>query len=636
MFYFCTPMQQRFIKIFFLIVALGIGNTSLFAQTKFTATIDPGTIGKDETAQLQFTVENGSQVESIDPPELKDFTIVGGPNQQSSMEIVNGVTTQSVGVSYFIQPKAVGTFTIPAAAAKVDGKILHSNSVTITVTAKPTGNTPQNNITNINMSPFAGFPGMDDMAQQNIPNDNILKKGENVQDKINKNIFIKAEANKTSCYVGEPVVVTYKSYSRLPFDITYGKSPAFNGFSMIDMTRQNNVDAAQKIEKLGGKDYAVNDLMKVQLYPLQAGKLNVGTFETTDNVHFIKEEYAQSAANDIFQNAMPADAMVNQQVTIKNNPVFITVKPLPDKDKPASFKGAVGNFTISSSIDKDSFSTDDAGKLSVTINGSGNMLLINSPIVSWPQQMESFDPKITDNLDKTQVPVTGSKQFDYTFTVQSAGKYMLPPVTFSFFDPKAETYKTVSTKPLSIIVTQGVKNIASTSSGPLSNYNNRSFFDKLSNIPLLSVELSALLALLALFFWFNRKKKRQDINITEKEEKPQQSTANVETEQPGKYLSLSEEKLLIHDSKGFYEALNKEVRSFLSAYLHILPEEINKKRIAEELDKRGISFITNLKVQQLIENIELQLYTPIHVNSQLEESFTNAKEMIYSLESIAR
>jgi oxygen tolerance protein BatD len=622
-------MQLRFIKIFLFLFTLGIYHTDLFAQVKFTAEANPPTIGKDETTELRFTVDNAKQVDEITPPALNDFTIVSGPNQESSMQNINGVITQSVGMSYLIQPKSIGSFTIPAATAKADGKTLYSNSVTINVTAHSTGNTPQNNVT---ISPFAGFPGMDDPIEQG--SENVLKKGENVQEKINKNMFLKAETDKTSCYVAEPIVVTYKSYSRLQSESSVTKTPAFNGFSMIDITPHNNGNnAVGRIEKLDGRAYNAYTLMKVQLYPLQPGQLNLGTVQTDNAIHFFKEEPTQNAADAFFQSMMSSGEMVNQEVTLKNKPVFITVKPLPEKGKPLSFKGAVGNFIVTASLDKDSLTTDDAGKLTLTIHGAGNMTLLNAPVIVWPVAIESFEPKLTDSLDKTKVPVTGSKQFDYNFTIQQPGKYIIPSIEFSFFDPATATYKTVSTKALPITVTKGINKNTDTQATATGNNNNNAG-DQL-NISKLVIELSALLIVLALFFWSNRKKDKEPATVTE-EIISEQPISNTDKEEHKNYLRLSEEKLLQHDSKGFYEALNKEVKEFLSAYFHILPEEINKKRIAEELDKKGVSFSVAIKVQQLMDHIEWQLYTPVHANAQLEESFANAKEMIYSLDSAAR
>ncbi|MEI9935420.1 MAG: BatD family protein [Ferruginibacter sp.] len=86
----------------------------------------PATIGKDETAQLTLTIENAGQVQSINTPQLKDFTIVGGPSQETSMQSINGSMTQSSSLIYVIKPNAVGKFVIPSTTANADGKTLQS------------------------------------------------------------------------------------------------------------------------------------------------------------------------------------------------------------------------------------------------------------------------------------------------------------------------------------------------------------------------------------------------------------------------------------------------------------------------------------------------------------------------------
>ena len=203
---------------------------ALLAQARFTATISPATIGKNETAELRLMIENARQVEQIIPPSLKDFIIISGPNQESGMETTNGVTKQYIGITYQLQPKAKGNFAIAAATATADGKTLKSNQVTIQVTNAST-TTNQNN----NSSPFAGLSFFDEQVQQTNNRDFILKKGENIPAKIDKNIFIRVEANKTSCYIGEPIVVTYKLFTRLKSESNIVKNPSFNGFSVLTL-----------------------------------------------------------------------------------------------------------------------------------------------------------------------------------------------------------------------------------------------------------------------------------------------------------------------------------------------------------------------------------------------------------------
>ena len=134
---------------------------------------------------------------------------------------------------------------------------------------------------------------------------------------------------------------------------------------------------------------------------------------------------------------------------------MIHVKPLPLATKPASFTGAVGNFTIEGVVEKNNFTTDDAGKLKITISGQGNLTLINAPDIAWPHDIEGYDPAVKDELNKLTVPVSGKKTIDYSFTVAKAGTYILPSVEFSYFDIAANKYKVINTKPITITVAKG-------------------------------------------------------------------------------------------------------------------------------------------------------------------------------------
>ena len=238
------------------------------AQVRFSASVSPSTIGRDEMAQLKLTVENAGEVQRIDPPSLKNFTIVSGPNQESGMSMVNGQVNRYIALTYIIRPKSTGSFIIPSAGAKADGAEYKSNAVTVKVVTNPTGNSP---FTGNSANPFAGMDIFDDPAPRRISPDYILKKGEDPVQKINRNMFVRLEVDRRSCYVGEPVVATYKLYTRLKSESNLVKNPSFNGFSVIDLQQPDNT--SYQVEKLNGRDYNVYIVRKVQLYPLLAGDL---------------------------------------------------------------------------------------------------------------------------------------------------------------------------------------------------------------------------------------------------------------------------------------------------------------------------------------------------------------------------
>ncbi len=608
---------------------------TLLAQTRFTATISPSSIGKNETAELKLMIENAGQVEQLALPSLKDFIIVSGPNQESGIQNNNGVTKQYIGVSYQLRPKQKGNFTIGPASVKADGKILRTNAVTIEVTNSSATNKRNGGSSSLN--PFSFF---DEPVQQQADNrDFILKKGENIAAKIDKNIFIKVDVDKTSCYIGEPIVVTYKLFTRLKSESNITKNPSFNGFSVIDLGQPGS--SFYSIEKLNSRAYNVYTLRKSQLYPLQAGAMDIETVEVENNIHFIKETFLRSHqvnADDISnweRTGIPSEAMQDEKVTLQSKPIVIMVKPLPDTNKPASFRGAVGSFTLQTAVEKNNLFTDDAGKLQLVIVGQGNINLVNAPEIAWPQGIESYEAKITESLNNQAVPITGSKNFEYPFTVAKEGTYTLPAVEYSYFDPLLKKYKTITSKQIVITVTKGTGKTTAAKNDMINKNSNGHFTDTLFTNRGWFIFPVAFLIFAGLFFWIkseNNKEKAQAIALKEKEIKPVMAElANV----PVNPLIDTEAMLVQHNSKGFYEALNKELRKFLAGQLNVAVESINKKCIAEELDKKGVAVGTGLQIQQLLYDVEWQLYTPFTDENKMEEMYQAANTIVHAFSPVS-
>ncbi|MBK7557473.1 MAG: BatD family protein [Chitinophagaceae bacterium] len=173
--------------------------------------------------------------------------------------------------------------------------------------------------------------------------------------------------------------VTYKLYTRLKSESNLVKNPSFNGFSVLDLQLPNDM-GGYSIEKFDGREYNVYNIRKVQLYPLLPGNLELGTAEIENKIIFIKAEYANQQSggmNDVFRDfanaAIPAEGIEEQKVILQNKPTSVLVKSLPEENKPAGFKGAVGKFTIESRVLQNNFSTDDAGNMAIIISGAGNL-----------------------------------------------------------------------------------------------------------------------------------------------------------------------------------------------------------------------------------------------------------------------
>lgn len=617
-------------SIFFILLLAGL---QTHAQVKFSASATPSTVGKDEYVQLKLMVENAHEVEQIVPPDLGNFTIISGPNQESGMSMINGAVKRYIALSFILKPKKNGSFTIPPALAKADAGDYKSNPVKIKVTANPTGNSQGLNLYN---APFGGLDPYADPTPRSTFSDYILRKGEDPQEKISRNMFVHVEVDRKSCYVGEPVVATYKLFTRLKSESNMIKNPSFNGFSVLDLQQPNDMSYTR--EKFEGRDYNVYLIRKVQLYPLLPGELEVGIAEVENNVHFIKAEYA-NRQRDIFDDmfsdfadaSIPAEGVENVKVTLKSKPITVSVMPLPDAGKPATFKGAVGVFDILAKVEHNNFTTDDAGNLAIIISGKGNLQLVNAPAVTWPDAVEGFDSKATDDLFKGVVPVSGRKIFEYPFTVSKPGTYTIPAVSFSYFDDREEKYKTVFTQPVTIQVARGTgkskRPVVNSISGKEENMLTRFFSNRLR-----VVSLVAAIIVISLIVWLKRdagKSATPEQVLVEEEKIPAEEepvlTALDDQQNP---LEAAAQSLQREDAGEFFKQLNLGLKNFLAVKLRLPAEELSRKLIAEQLDSKGISNETAVDLQELIDEIEWQLYTPFVDREKMKAMYNRANDLV--------
>jgi hypothetical protein len=589
------------------------------AQARFIASISPAVIGKDETAELKFTIENGQQSQLVSIPSLQNFTIISGPNKENGMESINGNVRRYNIYTYTIQPRRIGDFTIGVATARIDGKLLQTKPVHLKVINAATGNSPSAN------DPFAGLSPFEDPVAVNTYNDFVIKKGENVQDKINKNIFIKVQTDKTTCFIGEPIVVTYKLYTRLKSESNIIKSPSFSGFSVIDLTSVSYENYS--IEKMDGRMYNVYILRRAQLYPLQAGTATLEMVEVENNINFIKADFLKNNNIDdyiggVFQPALPPEAVQAEKITLQSKPVSITVKALPANDSAVLYNGAVGDFSIQSWVENPHFATDETGKLHVTISGSGNLTLVNAPEVKWPSGIEVFEAVVKDTLNRFSVPVSGSITYHIPFTVAKAGSYTLPPILFTFFYANSGMYKTIKTQPIVLIVTKGTgKKIVGNEAHKSSNDN---FFETILTNRWMIIAPIALLIIAGLLFWLKMDSKKLAQTTIGSNTTYNENSVLAEKQLPFDQPVLhpfeqSEAMLLQQDARQFYKTLLKELLQLLVVKLKLGNSDLSKTQIEEALDKTGISLGEMLTIKQLLNDIELQLYTPFadEINQQV-------------------
>ncbi len=540
----------------------------------------------------------------------------------SGMTSVNGNVKQYIAISYILKPKHKGKINIAGATAVIAGKTCRSNGVTVNVVENNSG---QNN--NVMQSPFAGLDPFEEEQPAARFEDYILKKGESVQEKVNRNMQLKLHTDKTSVYEGEPILATYKLYSRLKSESNLTKNPSFNGFSVVDMQQNDGLNNYGR-EKLNGKEYNVYIIRKAQLYPLQSGTIELETATMDNRIQFVQ----YNGSNSTGAYTIDPNALVTENVSLSSKPLIVTVKPLPEQGKPLSFKGAVGNFKIEATLEKNNFSTQETGKLILSIAGKGNMQLLTCPDISWPAGFEAFELKVTDNTDKTTIPISGSKTFEIPFSVQNTGNYIFPSINFSFFDPATASYKILSTKeiPFSVVKSTAV------AAAPAAVFHQKeeSIFNKLFARRWLIILLIAGIIFVALILFLIRKEKKDspvrlpaDAAVLNHEKKFS-NIINAAQQNP---LSKTAQCLLQEECITFYSILNAELKDYLAKIFNYNSAAINTKTISTIMEKAGIGNDTSLLVVQLIKDIEWQLYTPFEKTEQVNSIYARAQTVIQML-----
>jgi hypothetical protein len=385
----------------------------------------------------------------------------------------------------------------------------------------------------------------------------------------------------------------------------------------------------------------VYTIRKAQLYPLQDGTIELESATLENNVQFLKEDAKALQDNlDGFMNGfnLGEDALITETVSLTSKPVSIKVKPLPEAGKPLSFNGAVGKFDFTANLEKNSFTTDETGKLTLVVSGAGNLQLVTAPEIKWPAHLEPFESKVTDELLQSDVPVSGRKIFEIPFTVQVPGNYQIPSIEFSFFDPATASYKHIATNPISFTIIKG-------SIKPLyiAGINEKkspvSFAKKMFENRGWIVAVIGLMMALGLMGWIKQERKKNQklsspvVMQVEEENETINRLAEMAATEPQNPLGLAENCLNSIDCREFYTLLNQDLKTFFAQKFSIPIQEINLKKILAAMDNAGIDNKVALQVQQLFQDIEWQLYTPFERNDLMNQLYSRAQSTLQLIQT---
>jgi hypothetical protein len=531
---------------------------SLNAQVFFVATSDAKQVALGDVFQVKFTLNN-AQSDKFTPPSFTDFMVVGGPNRSNMTQGVNGVWQSSETISYVLQGKKEGQFTVGAATIVAGGKTYNSAPLTIEVTKG-------------NRQTFGNLP-----------------------DNSKEGVMIRAEISQPEAYVGQQVILDYKIYSRVDVNnMDIVKEPTFDGFFKRKLQSFPEIDSRVTI---GGKQYLSRILGRVALFPQREGVLSIDPMGA--HVSILRNDN-----RDPFFGSL-----MGENVVLQSNTAQVKVKPLP-ASAPTNFTGGIGSFQMETFMTKTNGSTDDVFSLKMKIVGNGDAKKWVAPKFATIEGLEIYEAKtLKEEETENQGEIQTVKEFEYLIMPKKAGQYTLKP-EFVYYDTEGGQYKTLSNNEFNITVTQGNNKVATVSSDDFDMQSNTSLISRIGHIfETAWVRNIPILLLLGIGGFYGYKLYQN----TRKKPDNQEVIAEILTIDNAQIIAqqhLAQADIFQNQNKGqsFYEEISKAMFTYASGKLNIPLSEFTKSNIEEKLTDLKISPTSIQNFIAIIKNCELALF----------------------------
>lgn len=596
-------MKQKLLGILLLVF------TSQFSWAQdatLVASTSRNQVGVGEQFQITYTLKGAGS--NFRAPDMHDFVVLSGPNQSSSMEIINGNMSQSISLSYIIAAQREGKFTIGPAAISSNGKQVNSKSLVIEVVKNP--------------------------AAQNSRNGQQAMDGDD-----NSDLFLRAFVDKSKVYVGEQLVVTFKIYTKVSIvQNALTKAPVFNGFWSEDIVSPNQ-QATLRPEVFDGVQYQAAEIKKTVIMPQRAGSL-----EITEMVMDVVKRVQQRSRSNSFFDQFFGGGYQDLRATVKSKPLKIEVMPLPTAGKPLDFNGAVGDFGMECRLSNTNktLKTNDATNLYITLSGKGNLKLIDPFKLKLPPEIEGYDAKINDKISTTINGVSGSRTFDYLLIPRHSGKFQLPPISFSYFDISKKSYVTLNSPDFTLDVEKGAANETEAGTTVITakedvkilgndiryiktktnlQKTGKDFFGSSKFYMLLFLPVLLFVAFL-LFF----KKYTNSLNDTVSRK------SKKATQIARKRLALANNYLQQNNYDAFYNELFKSINGYLSDKLNLSAVELTKEKITEVLLAKGTNQEAINFLLLTLNKSEFARFAPVKSTSAMQTDYADTVSTISKIE----
>ena len=423
----------------FTILFLAGGYAAAASEVEVAGNVDKNHVQVDEEVSLTIRILGARG--NIQAPRLPAFQGFDSfyTGRTSQFTFTNGRSSSTVEFNYVLVPKVAGRFTLNPVEVWIEGKRYLTQAIELEVMG-PQVQAPQPS-RRFQAAPPPGFPagtGQPAPAPAAQPTAGPLPQ---VVD--DDNIFVKATVDKTNVYPNEQIILTYTLYTR--YDTRYEgfeEEPSVSGFWIEDFPLDR--DLGRETVTFNGKRYIKADIRKVALFPtapaqytIQPGTLKVSVREQPKTTSLFDDFFDDSffSGSGFFGRRM--------ERLLKPQPIAINVRALPDTGKPASFNGAVGQFRLSASIDKNEVKQNEPVTLKLVVEGEGNIETLSKPKIPELTGFKVYEGDSSSELFKTGGNIGGRRTFEVIFIPTEAGALSIPPLEFSFFDPRRQSYQTL-------------------------------------------------------------------------------------------------------------------------------------------------------------------------------------------------
>ena len=574
----------------------------------------PKAVEVNQNFRLKYTVNRRNVKEPL-VPAMDNFRILSGPgrSESSSTSIINGVvtSTQSVTFTYILLAEKEGEFKIPGATISVDGKDYTSNTITVKVL-------PQDQ-----------SAAQSSATQQRRGGQRAASAAE-----ISANdLFMTATLNKTNVFEQEAVLLTFKVYSAVNLTSLNGKGPDLKGFQIQEVELPQNKE--WQMEHYKGRNYRTLVWQQYVLFPQQSGEIEIPSASFEGVVAQPVQSY-----ND-FYSFFGGTNYVEVKRELRTPKLKLNVQRLP-ANKPEGFSGAVGSFKISSSVSTTELKANEAVTLRLIISGTGNMKLIKTPEVNFPEDFEIYDPKIENKFSLKNNGFTGNKIIEYLAIPRYGGQYTIPSVKFSYFDINSKEYRTLETESYTLQVEKGKENAgavaAYVSKEELKLIGQDIRYIKRDNAQLsnkgeylfasLTYWLCYIIPLLLFvaYIVLHRKQMAANANIAATRTKKANKVAV-------KRLKMAQKLLKDNKKNEFYDEILKTLWGYMSDKLNIPVSQLSKENIATELTERGVDETLISELHSLLNEGEFARYAPGDAGATMDNVYNMAIKVISKMEN---